>query len=90
MLPIRQQPLDYGGGKKPSPEGPKFAFAVYENGCELNGEECFGQELGVMYEEQIPEFFVELGHAVEAEGLIYQEFRKKYPERIEEIARKYI
>lgn len=78
------------GGKKPSPEGPKFAFAVYENGCEFNGEERFGQELGVMYEEQIPEFFVELGHAVAAEGLIYEEFRKKYPERIVEIAGKYI
>ena len=78
------------GGKKPSPEGPKFAFAVYENGCGLNGEERFGQELGVMYEEQIPEFFVELGQAVAAEGLIYEEFRKKYPERIAEIAGKYI
>lgn len=78
------------GGKKPSPEGPKFAFTVYENGCEFNGEERFGQELGVMYEEQIPEFFVELGHAVAAEGLIYEEFRKKYPERIVEIAGKYI
>lgn len=78
------------GGKKPSPEGPKFAFAVYENGCELNGEERFGEELGVMYEEQIPEFFVELGRAVAAEGLDYHEFRKKYPERIGEIAGKYI
>ena len=78
------------GGKKPSPEGPKFAFAVYENGCGLKGEERFGRELGVMYEEQIPEFFVELGHAVASEGLIYQEFQKKYPERIVEIAGKYI
>lgn len=78
------------GGKKPSPEGPKFAFAVYENGCELKGKERFGQDLGVMYEEQIPEFFVELGHAVAAEGLSYEEFRKKYPERIVEIAGKYM
>ena len=78
------------GGKKPSPEGPKFAFAVYENGCQLEGEERFGQDLGIMYEEEIPEFFVELGHAVEAEGMKYEEFRKKYPERIAEIAAKYV
>lgn len=78
------------GGKKPSPEGPKFAFAVYENGCQLEGEERFGQDLGIMYEEQIPEFFVELGRAVEAEGMSYEEFRNKYPEKIREIATKYI
>ena len=68
----------------------KFAFAVYENGCQLEGEERFGQDLGIMYEEEIPEFFVELGHAVEAEGMKYEEFRKKYPERIAEIAAKYV
>lgn len=78
------------GGKKPSPEGPKFAFAVYENGCQLQGEERFGQELGVMYEEQIPEFFVDLGHAVAAEGMTYEQFSKKYPEKITEIAAKYV
>ena len=43
-----------------------------------------------MYEEQIPEFFVELGRAVEAEGMSYEEFRNKYPEKIREIATKYI
>ncbi len=78
------------GGKKPSEEGPKNAFAVYENGCEREGEERFGKELGVMYEDDIPEFFVELGHAVEQENLTYTEFREKYPERVEEIAKKYV
>lgn len=78
------------GGKKPSPEGPKYAFAVYENGCDLQGKEAFGQELGVMYEEDIPEFFVELGHAVEDAGLTYEAFRAKYPEKILEIAKKYV
>lgn len=78
------------GGKKPSPEGPKYAFAVFENGCQTEGEERFGQDLGVMYEELISEFFVELGHAVEETGMNYEEFRKKYPEKITEIAAKYI
>lgn len=78
------------GGKKPSEDGPKNAFAVYENGCEKEGEERFGKELGVMYEDVIPEFFAELGHAVAKENLTYTEFREKYPEQIEEIAKKYI
>lgn len=78
------------GGKKPSPEGPKFAFAVYDNGCDLQGQESFGTELGVMYEEQIPDFFAELGHAVADTGLSYKEFRQTYPEKISEIAKKYI
>lgn len=43
-----------------------------------------------MYEELIPEFFAELGRAVEAEGMKYEEFRKTYPEKIAEIAEKYV
>lgn len=78
------------GGKKPTPEGPKYAFAIYENGCETEGAEQFGTELGVMLEDDIPEFFVELGRAVTAEGLTYDEFRKKYPERTAEICKKMI
>ena len=43
-----------------------------------------------MYEEVIPEFFAELGHAVAKENLTYTKFREKYPERVEEIAKKYV
>lgn len=78
------------GGKKPTPEGPKYAFALYENGSEEYGKEQFGTEIGVMLEDDIPEFFVDLGHAVEAEGLTYDEFRSKYPEKLTEIAKKYL
>lgn len=78
------------GGKKPSEEGMKNAFAVFENGCEKEGEERFGKELGVMYEEDIPEFFAELGHAVEKEKMTYVQFRESYPEKIGQIAQKYI
>ena len=78
------------GGKKPSEKGMKNAFAVFENGCEKEGEERFGKELGVMYEEDIPEFFAELGHAVEKEKMTYVQFRESYPEKIGQIAQKYI
>ena len=78
------------GGKKPTPEGPKFAFAVYENGCETAGKEAMGTEIGVMLEDEIPQFFVELGRAVEETGLTYAGFRREYPDKFMEIVAKYI
>lgn len=82
--------LGFRGGKKPTKNGPEFAFAVYENGSEQLGEEQFGRELGIMLERDIPEFLVELGRAIEKENLTFQEFQKKYPVRIAEIAKPYV
>ncbi|WP_167957448.1 nitrite/sulfite reductase [Anaerosporobacter faecicola] len=82
--------LGFRGGKKPTIDGPKFAFAVYENGCERIGQEQFGTDLGVMLEEEIPEFLVDLGKAVQSHGLTYDKFREEYPEELGKIAAKYI
>lgn len=46
-------PLGFRGGVKQTPDGPKPAFAVFENGCELQDEEAFGEEHGVMLESEI-------------------------------------
>lgn len=70
------------GGKKQTADGPKDAFAIYINGNACMGEEQFGEEIGVMAAENIPAFFVELGRAVEKEGLLFTEFLERYPERI--------
>ena len=78
------------GGKKPSQDGPKDAFAVYENGSQKQGEEAFGEELGVLAAEDIPDFFVELGRAVQKEGMTYIQFRKRYPEKTKEIAQLFL
>ncbi len=74
------------GGKKPTPEGPKFSFAVYEGGCPAFGEERFGTDLANILEEDIPEFLVTLGRAVAEKGMTYEQFRANYPERVREIA----
>lgn len=73
------------GGKKQTENGPKDAFAIYVNGCACEGRERFGEEIGVMTVENIPVFFVQLGCAVEKEGIGFMEFLEKYPERIAEI-----
>ena len=52
--------LGFRGGVKQTPDGPKPAFAVYEKGCEALGKEAFGTDLGVMLQDEIPEFFAEL------------------------------
>lgn len=78
--------LGFRGGKKPTPEGPKFSFAVYEGGSQAFGEERFGDDLANMLEEDIPEFLVALGREVSALGMTYEEFRSAYPDRLREIA----
>jgi len=82
--------LGFRGGKKPTQDGPKDAFAVYENGCALQGQEQMGEEIGVMLAEDIPEFLVAIGKAVQAEGMDYATFRETYPERVKEIANKFL
>lgn len=82
--------IGFRGGKKPSEEGPKYAFAVFDNGSDLKGQERFGEELGSIYAEDIPEFLVDMGHAVEASGLKYEEFRERYPDKWIEIFEKYL
>ncbi|WP_455715821.1 nitrite/sulfite reductase [Anaerosporobacter sp.] len=82
--------LGFRGGKKPTNDGPKFAFAVYEDGCELLGKENFGKEMGVIVEEDIPEFLVDIGKEVTSLGLTYEEYRKKYPEKLGQLAAKYL
>lgn len=74
------------GGKKPTAEGPKFAFALYENGSDKPKEEGFGTEVGVLFEDDIPDFFVELARRVAKEGIGFTEYYKKHPECIKEVA----
>lgn len=82
--------LGFRGGVKQTPDGPKPAFAVFENGCDLQGEERFGTDLGVMTEEDIPKFFVELGEAVTKSGVKYQDWILEHHDEFLEIAKKYI
>lgn len=78
------------GGKRMSDNGPMDAFALYMNGSEERGQERFGEEMGNLFVQDIPQFFVELGRVVEQTGLSYDVFRQKYPERVEQILQKYI
>ncbi len=83
-------PLGFRGGVKQTSDGPKPAFAVYENGCEFQGEEAFGEDLGVMLESEIPEFLAELGREIVSCGQTYEQFIKENHDKFMEIVKKYI
>lgn len=82
-------PLGFRGGVRQTPEGPKPAFAVFEQGCEIQGEEAFGEDLGVMLESEIPEFLAELGAEIAANNQTYEEFTAKHRDKFMEIVQKY-
>lgn len=73
------------GGMKQSPDGPKPAFALFAKGCDRQGEERMGDELGVLIVDEIPEFFVTLGKRISSENMTYDEFIKKYPDELQKL-----
>ena len=66
------------------------AFVLHINGSDLQGKEKMGEEVGIILEEDIPQFLVKLGQAVESEGLDFSQWNLKHPEGIKEIAKEYI
>ncbi len=83
-------PLGFRGGVRQTPDGPKPAFAVFESGCEIEGEEAFGEDLGVMLESEIPEFLAELGTEIASRNMTYEQFAAKHHDKYMEIVKKYI
>ncbi|MEG0961949.1 MAG: nitrite/sulfite reductase [Lachnospiraceae bacterium] len=82
--------LGFRGGVKQTSHGPKPAFAVFHQGCPFLGKEHFGEELGVMPQDEIPTFLVELGHAVMAAKIDYDSFITRYYDTFLKIVKKYI
>lgn len=66
------------------------AFTLHVNGCDLQGQEKMGEQIGVILEKDIPAFLVELGQTVETAGMTYDQWMKDHAESLNEIAEKYI
>lgn len=69
---------------------PAAGFAININGCDKQGAESFGNELGVIAADDIPSFVAELGMAVTGSGMSYDEFAAKNEDKIIEIVKKYL
>lgn len=81
--------IGFNGTTKVIDKVPHAAFQVHLFGCDKQGSERMGDTSGVMLEENIPAFLVELGQAVETSGLDYHEWVKD-GSKLREIAEKWI
>lgn len=82
--------IGFRGGAKTIDGVLKPAFNLYMNGCDIQGKERMGKEVGTMLEEQIPDFLSALGHAVSDSGMDFETWFAKNPEGIESIAASFL
>ena len=66
------------------------AFLLFLNGCDIQGKEKMGEELGTILESQIPDFLISLGKAVAAAGVSFAEWNARNPQGVKEIAAPFI
>ena len=69
--------LGFRGAVKQSPEGPKPAYAIFEGGCSALGKENFGADAGIMAEDKIPLFLIELGQTISRAHTVYDSWIKE-------------
>lgn len=69
---------------------PRSAFTLFAGGCDGQGREAMGREVGVLLESDIPAFLVELGRTVAASGMDYASWAEANPQGIEKAAAPYI
>ncbi|MDE6887359.1 MAG: nitrite/sulfite reductase [Eubacterium sp.] len=82
--------LGFRGGIKKVEGKPQPAFMLYVNGCEQQGKEAMGREIGAILETDIPKFLVKLGHTVAQSGLSFADWKKGNENAFEQIAAEYI
>ncbi len=81
--------LGFRGGMKQTPDGPKPAFAVFEGGCPLQGNEALAPMGKSMLAKDIPDFLVELGKMVTAKNLTYDKWVFLYHDQLAALIEKY-
>ncbi len=78
--------IGFRGGVKRIDGQAQPAFVLYVNGCEQQGKEAMGHEVGAILENQIPEFLVKIGKTVAESGLSFDVWNEKNPEKFDQIA----
>ena len=83
-------PIGFRGGMKKVDGKPASAFVLNVDGCELQGSESLGRELGAILDEDIPKFFVEVGQTVAKTGMDFDRWYEKNAQAFAQMAQKYI
>ena len=81
--------LGFRGAMKQTPDGPKPAFAIFEGGKALQGEEVLAETGKSITVEDIPKFLVELGKMIAEQGMTYDTWIKENHAALVELASKY-
>ena len=82
--------IGFRGASKLIDGKPQSAFTLFVGGCDQQGKEAMGRELGAILESKIPAFLVELGKTVAASGMDFAAWRESDPEGIDRIAAPYL
>lgn len=82
--------IGFRGGIKKINGKMQHIFVLYLSGCEQQGHETLGREVGSMPQEKIPEFLVQLGKEVAKSGMDFIDWKKQNPDRIDKIAAEYL
>lgn len=82
--------LGFHGGVRRVDNVPEPAFTMHVNGSDLEGEERFGEQWGMILQKDMPAFFVELGQTVEAESTDFHTWYGNDPGRFRKLADKYL
>ncbi|WP_101877297.1 nitrite/sulfite reductase [Lachnoclostridium edouardi] len=82
--------IGFRGGVKMVDKTPQPAFVLFVGGCDLEGQERFGKELGQILAANIPGFMKELGEKISQAGMVFEQWFPDHQKELEEIAGKYI
>lgn len=82
--------IGFRGAAKVADGKPQPAFTLFVGGCDRQGGEAMGRDLGIMLWDQIPAFLVALGQTVAASGQDYAGWYAADPAAIEAIAARYL
>ena len=82
--------LGFRGAAKRVNDKTESAFLLYLNGCEEQGKEKMGEELGTILESQIPEFLVMLGKTVAETSLSFTQWNLENPDGVRKAAASFI
>lgn len=73
--------IGFRGAVKNVDGKPLPAFIMYAGGCQLQGQESMGEEIGTILEQDIPAFLVKLGKTVEAAGCDFETWYAQHGNR---------
>ena len=82
--------IGFRGASKNVDGKAQSAYVLYVGGCDRQGGEVMGRELGTMLEADIPAFLVALGRTVAASGLCYSEWLAANPQGVSDLAADYL